>query len=118
MFFVFSLSNLLASHSLQLLSFVFLFLLVSWNSCPHYHLLVAYATPKKEAENPDFIRLLGQSLTNDLACIYAVFGNATRLLRATIQFGILARIITSWLLMRPRKKRLKIPILFAYWVKA
>ena len=47
----------------QLLSFVFLFIFVSWNSCPHYQLLVAYATQKKEAENPDFVRLLGQSLT-------------------------------------------------------
>ena len=32
--------------------------------------------------------------------------------------GNLARIIISWSFMRPRKKRLKIPISFAYWVKA
>ena len=73
MLFVLQPSNLRASHSSQLLSFVFLFTFVSWNSYPHYHLLVAYATPKKEAENPDFIRLLGQSLTNDLATIFAFF---------------------------------------------
>ena len=60
------------THSSQLLSFVFLLLFIAWNSCPHYHLLVAFATPKKEAENLDFIRLLGQSLTHDLAIIYAV----------------------------------------------
>ena len=33
----------------------------SWNTCcPNNHLFVAYAAPKKIAENPDFIRLLGQ----------------------------------------------------------
>ena len=42
------------------------------NTCPHNHLLVAYATPKKAAENPDFIRLSGQSLTK-LAIVFAVF---------------------------------------------
>ena len=57
----------------QPLPFVFLFVFVSWNSCPHYHLLVAYATPIKEAENP---------------------ANATK------------------------KKRPKILIYSAYWVKA
>ena len=43
------------------------------NSCLHNHLLVAYATLKKEAENPDFIHthLLGQSLTK-LAITYAI----------------------------------------------
>ena len=35
-------------------------------------LVVAYATPTREAENPDFIRLLRESLTNELAIIYAV----------------------------------------------
>ena len=30
------------------------------NLLPNNHLFVAYAAPKKNAENPDFIRLLGQ----------------------------------------------------------
>ena len=42
------------------------------NTCQPNHLLVAHATPKKEAENAGYIRLLGQSLPNDLAIIYAV----------------------------------------------
>ena len=42
-----------------------------WNTCPHNYHLVAYATPKKVAENPDFIRPLGQSPTK-LAIIDAV----------------------------------------------
>ena len=63
--------NYTSTYSSQFLSLVFLLIFVSWNSYPHYYLLVAYATPKKEAEDPDFIRLLGQSLTK-LAIIYAV----------------------------------------------
>ena len=187
-----SLCNLLASHSSQLPSFVFLFVFVSWNSCPHCHLLVAYTTPKKEAENPDFLRLLGQRLTYDLAIIYAaacwlvicMIGRAKKRFWASITLtyrpstlkirntwttpnaiqedelqrsttgticvlvdvcctscslsnlashsshllsfvflsifvsGTLARIITAWSLMRPLRKRLKIPISFAYWIKA
>ena len=43
------------------------------NTCPHnplFFLVANYATPKKKAEYPDFIRLLGQSLTDDLATTY------------------------------------------------
>ena len=67
---------------------VFRFIFVSWNSF-HHHLLVAYATPKNEAENPDFIRLLGQSLTKDLATIYAVaiWLDICIIGRATKRFG-------------------------------
>ena len=49
------LSDLLASHSSQHLSFVFRFIFfVSflWNSCPHYHLLAAHGTPKKRLKIP------------------------------------------------------------------
>ena len=84
----------------QLPSHVFLFISVSWNSCPHYHLLVAYATPKTEAENPDFIRLLGQSLTK--ARNYSRgFGMLLACVGQQFNSEILARIITSWSLMRP-----------------
>ena len=91
----------------RLFSFLFCFM----EFLPALPPLGRYATPKKEVENADFIRLLGQSLTNDLATIFAVCGMllACILYRATIQFGILSLIITSWSLMRPRKKRLKIP---------
>ena len=60
------------THSSQLLlSFVFLFLFTSW-VLPTLSPLGRLCDPQKEAENPDFIRLLGQSLTIDLAIMYAV----------------------------------------------
>ena len=39
--------------------------------CPNNHLFVAYAEPKKIAENSDFIRLLGHK--PKLANVFAVF---------------------------------------------
>ena len=39
--------------------------------CPNNHLFVAYAAPKKNAENPDLICLLGQK--PKLANIFAGF---------------------------------------------
>ena len=106
-----SLSDRLPSHPSQLLSFVLRFIFFSSGILARIitYLLVAHATTKKEAEELDFFRLLGQAYWVKARLkarnSFRVFWHATRSHRATVQFGMPVRIVTSsGSLIRPRKQ--------------